>query len=35
MYWSCDADNASSIRVAEKLGFEHPRRFELLLYRPV
>jgi RimJ/RimL family protein N-acetyltransferase len=34
MYWSCDADNASSIRVAEKLGFEQPQRFELLLYRP-
>lgn len=35
MYWSCDADNAASIRVAEKLGFQDPKSFALLLYRPL
>jgi GNAT superfamily N-acetyltransferase len=33
MYWSCDADNVGSIRVAEKVGFAPPRPFRLLLYR--
>jgi hypothetical protein len=32
MYWSCDADNAASIRVAEKLGFQHPKSYALLMY---
>jgi GNAT superfamily N-acetyltransferase len=35
MYWSCDADNTASIRVAKKVGFGAPRPFQLLLYRPL
>jgi GNAT superfamily N-acetyltransferase len=35
MYWSCDADNLASIRVANKVGFGAPRPFQLLLYRPL
>jgi RimJ/RimL family protein N-acetyltransferase len=35
MYWSCDADNVPSIRVADKVGFGAPRPFSLLLYRPI
>ncbi|MEO8469175.1 MAG: GNAT family N-acetyltransferase [Chloroflexota bacterium] len=35
MYWSCDADNDASIRVAAKLGFGPPRPFGILLYRPL
>ena len=35
MYWSCDADNAASIRVANKVGFGAPHPFQLLLYRPL
>ena len=35
MYWSCDADNGPSIRVAEKLGFEQRRSFSILMYRPL
>jgi RimJ/RimL family protein N-acetyltransferase len=33
MYWSCDADNDPSIRVAEKLGFVDRRPFTMALYR--
>ncbi len=33
MYWSCDAANAASVRVAEKLGFGAPRPYRILLYR--
>jgi hypothetical protein len=35
MYWSCDADNVASIRVAGKVGFGPARPFQLLLYRPL
>jgi GNAT superfamily N-acetyltransferase len=35
MYWSCDADNLASIRVADKVGFGPPHPFRLLLYRPI
>jgi GNAT acetyltransferase len=33
MYWSCDADNEASARVAGKLGFGPARPFGILLYR--
>jgi predicted GNAT family acetyltransferase len=33
LYWSCDAENTASIRVAEKLGFVGARRYAMLLYR--
>jgi len=33
MYWSCDADNEASVRVAGKLGFGPPRPFRILMYR--
>lgn len=32
-YWSCDAKNAPSLRVAAKLGFEDPRSYRLLRYQ--
>ncbi len=32
-YWSCDADNAASIRVARKLGFRQERPYQVLEYR--
>ena len=32
MYWSCDADNEASVRVAAKLGFGSPRPFRILMY---
>ncbi len=32
-YWSCDADNAPSIRVARKLGFRQERAYQILEYR--
>lgn len=35
LYWSCDAENTASIRVAEKLGFASPRSYAMLLYRPL
>jgi hypothetical protein len=35
MYWSCDADNIASVRVADKVGFGPARPFRLLLYRPL
>jgi RimJ/RimL family protein N-acetyltransferase len=31
-YWSCDADNAASARVARKLGFEQERAYQVLEY---
>lgn len=31
-YWSCDAANAASLRVAAKLGFSDPRPYRLLRY---
>lgn len=35
MYWSCDADNLASVRVAEKSGFGAAQPFQMLLYRPL
>lgn len=32
-YWSCDADNTGSVRLAQKLGFGHGRPYEIRLYR--
>jgi RimJ/RimL family protein N-acetyltransferase len=32
-YWSCDADNAASIRVARKLGFKLERNYNIFAYR--
>ncbi|MGH8019506.1 MAG: GNAT family N-acetyltransferase, partial [Opitutaceae bacterium] len=32
-YWSCDADNAPSRRLAARLGFADPRDYRLLRYR--
>jgi RimJ/RimL family protein N-acetyltransferase len=34
-YWSCDADNLASIRVAHKLGFRHEKAYQILEYRPL
>jgi RimJ/RimL family protein N-acetyltransferase len=31
-YWSCDADNAASARVARKLGFEREGAYQILEY---
>lgn len=31
-YWSCDADNRASIRVAQKLGFRQTNAYEILEY---
>ena len=35
LYWSCDAENTASIRIAEKLGLDNRRPYEMLLYRPL
>jgi RimJ/RimL family protein N-acetyltransferase len=32
-YWSCDADNLASIRVARKLGFRQELAYQVLEYR--
>jgi GNAT superfamily N-acetyltransferase len=32
-YWSCDADNLASIRVARKLGFRQEQAYQVLEYR--
>jgi GNAT superfamily N-acetyltransferase len=32
-YWSCDADNAASIRLARRLGFGDARPYTALVYR--
>lgn len=32
-YWSCDQDNTASIRVAQKLGFQHERAYQILGYK--
>ena len=32
-YWSCDADNAASAKLARKLGFKNEREYEILMYR--
>ena len=32
-YWSCDADNLASVRLARKLGFKNEREYEILMYR--
>lgn len=32
-YWSCDADNVASIKLARKLGFKNERAYEIRLYR--
>ena len=34
-YWSCDADHAASIRVAQKLGFLQPRAYTIYEYGPL
>ena len=34
-YWSCDADNEASIRVARKLGFRQEKAYEILEYSPL
>jgi len=34
-YWSCDADNEASIRVARKLGFRQERAYQILEYSPL
>ena len=31
-YWSCDADHATSIRVAKKLGFQYERTYKIFEY---
>lgn len=31
-YWSCDADHTASIRVAQKLGFQHERAYQIFEY---
>jgi RimJ/RimL family protein N-acetyltransferase len=31
-YWSCDADNLASLRVARKLGFRHVRAYKIFDY---
>jgi RimJ/RimL family protein N-acetyltransferase len=31
-YWSCDADHQASIRVAQKLGFQHKRAYTIYEY---
>ena len=31
-YWSCDADNLASIRVAQKLGFRQEKVYQILEY---
>ncbi len=31
-YWSCDADNEPSVRLATKLGYEEPREYRLLRF---
>ncbi len=31
-YWSCDTDNRASIRVAQKLGFQQVRTYQILEY---
>jgi RimJ/RimL family protein N-acetyltransferase len=32
-YWSCDAENEASIRVAQKLGVRQERAYQILEYR--
>jgi RimJ/RimL family protein N-acetyltransferase len=32
-YWSCDAANRASCKLASKLGFADPQRYRLLVYR--
>ena len=34
-YWSCDADNPASIRVARKLGFRQEKAYQILEYSPL
>ena len=34
-YWSCDADNQASIRVARKLGFRQEKAYMVLEYNPM
>jgi len=31
-YWSCDAEHTASIRVAQKLGFQHERSYQIMEY---
>ena len=31
-YWSCDAENTASIRVAQKLGFQHEQAYQIIEY---
>jgi hypothetical protein len=31
-YWSCDADHTASTRVAQKLGFQHERAYQIFEY---
>jgi RimJ/RimL family protein N-acetyltransferase len=33
-YWSCDADHRASIRVAQKLGFQTERAYQVFEYEP-
>lgn len=33
-YWSCDADHTASIRVAQKLGFQQERAYQIYVYDP-
>lgn len=32
-YWSCDADNEASLRLARKLGFQQERAYDIQMYR--
>ncbi len=32
-YWSCDADNAASVKLAQRLGFGEPRPYTAQIYR--
>jgi RimJ/RimL family protein N-acetyltransferase len=34
-YWSCDAENMASIRVARKLGFRQEEAYQILEYSPL
>jgi len=34
-YWSCDAENTASIRVARKLGFRQEKAYQILEYSPL
>jgi RimJ/RimL family protein N-acetyltransferase len=34
-YWSCDADNTASMRVAQKLGFQKTNSYQIFKYEPI